>query len=89
MLSLATSVGNLLKDFGEDDTDWLGKPVESSPARADPERRYQRSPGARIIDVPADLVAAKAKVSKAKVAKASDLDEETTFWHAPVVRLPA
>ena len=82
MLSLnATSVGNLLKDFGEDDTDWLGKTVEihagTVPTKSgDADALLVRG----IIDVPADAaVAAKAKVSKAKVAKASDLDDEIAF----------
>jgi hypothetical protein len=82
MLSLnKTSVGNLLRDFGESDDDWLGKPVEVYAG----EVQTNNGPTDAILvrgvtDAPTDTaIATKAvKAAKAKT-KSSDMDDEISF----------
>jgi hypothetical protein len=80
MLSLnKTSVGNLLRDFGEDDDDWIGKLVEVYAGEVQTQTGPADAVLVRAVEGPADAaVAAKAKAAKAKL-KSSDLDDEIPF----------
>jgi hypothetical protein len=86
MLSLnKTSVGNLLRDLGENDDDWVGKLVEIYAGEVDgPQGPTDAILVRGVTDVPVDAaVAAKAvKTAKAaaeKARKAGDMDDEIPF----------
>lgn len=86
MLSLnKTSVGNLLRDFGDEFDGWLGKLVEiyagtvttkDGDSDAILVRGVTDAPTATAL---AEKAKATAKAAKAKAAKASDMDEEISF----------
>jgi hypothetical protein len=81
MLSLnVTSVGNLMRDFGEESDDWVGKLVEVYAGEVETKSGTMHAVLVKAIDVPADAaIAAKAaKAAKAK-AKSSDMDDEIPF----------
>jgi hypothetical protein len=82
MLSLnKTSVGNLLRDLGENDDDWVGKLVEIFAGEVDgPQGTTDAILVCGVADVPADTaIAAKAaKAAKAK-AKSADFNDEIDF----------
>jgi hypothetical protein len=77
MLSLnKTSVGNLLRDFGEDDSGWVGQLVEVYAGEVE----TQNGPADAILvraadDVP-DAKAKATKSAKAKPSTSSDMDDE-------------
>jgi hypothetical protein len=81
MLSLnKTSVGNLLRDFGEDDGDWIGKEVEVYAGEVKTENGPADAILVRAVDVPADAKAKAAKSTKAKLSKSSgSMDDEIPF----------
>jgi hypothetical protein len=83
MLSLnKTSVGNLLRDFGDNDDDWLGKLVEIYAGEVDgPQGKTDAILACGVTDVPADAaIATKAAVKAAKAkAKSSDMNDEIDF----------
>jgi hypothetical protein len=82
MLSLnKTSVGNLLRDLGEKDDDWVGKLVEIFAGEVDgPQGPTDAILVCGVTDVPVDAaIAAKAaKAVKAK-PKSSEMDDEIPF----------
>jgi hypothetical protein len=82
MLSLnKTSVGNLLRDFGENDDDWIGKLVEIFAGEVDgPQGTTDAILVRGVIDAPVDDAAeAKVKAKAAKARKASDMDDVIPF----------
>jgi hypothetical protein len=82
MLSLnKTSVGNLLRDFGEDDADWLGKLVEVYAGEVTTkDGTTDTILVCGVTDVPADTaITTKAKATKTKAAKSADMDDEIPF----------
>jgi hypothetical protein len=73
MLSLnKTSVGNLLRDLGENDSDWVGQLVEIYAG----EIETQNGPTDAILVRAADVPAKATKSAKAKPSKSSDMDDE-------------
>ena len=82
MLSLnKTSVGNLLRDLGENDDDWVGKTIEIFAGEIDgPQGTTDAILVHGVPDVPVDaaMAAKAAKAAKAK-PKASDLDDTIPF----------
>ena len=86
MVSLnVTSAGNLLRDFGGDDSDWVGRLVEIYAGTVKTKSGTMDAVLMQaIVDEPVDTaVAAKAvKAAKAtaeKERKASDMDDEIPF----------
>ena len=81
MLSLnKTSVGNLLRDLGEDDSDWVGQLVEVYAGEVETQNGPADAILVRAIDVPADAAAKAAKSTKAKSSKSSEsMDDEIPF----------
>jgi hypothetical protein len=76
MLSLnKTSVGNLLRDFGDDDSDWIGKLVEVYAGEVQTQNGPADAILVRAVDAPADAAIA----AKAKAAKSKSLDDEIPF----------
>ena len=82
MLSLnKTSVGNLLRDFGENDDDWVGKLVEIYAGEVDgPQGTTDAILVRGVTDVPADAAIAAKAAKKAKASKSSnDMDDTIPF----------
>ena len=82
MLSLdKTSVGNLLRDFGEDDGDWLGKTVEVYVGEVATNSGTMDAVLVRgVTDAPVDAaVAAKAMKAAKAAKKSSDMDDQIPF----------
>lgn len=85
MLSLnQTSAGNLLRDFGETDDDWVGKVVEVYAGEVETKSGRTDAILVRgITDVPVDSAiaakAAKAKAAAEKAQKAFGMDDEIEF----------
>jgi hypothetical protein len=77
MLSLnKTSVGNLLRDFGEKDDEWVGKLVEIFAGEVDgPQGTTDAILVRGVTDVPADAAIA----AKAARAKSADMDDGIPF----------
>jgi hypothetical protein len=75
-----TSVGNLLRDFGENDDDWVGKLVEISAGEVDgPQGTTDAIVVHGVTDVPVDAaIAAKAAKAKPK-AGGGAMDDEIPF----------
>ena len=79
MLSLnKPSVGNLLRDFGEDDSDWVGKLVEVYAGEVETQNGTADAILVRAADLDATAAAKVAKPAKAKSAK-SEMDDEIPF----------
>jgi hypothetical protein len=77
-----TSVGNLLRDLGDDDSDWVGKLVEIFAGEVETQNGPTDAILVRVVpDAPVDAtIAAKATKTKAKTAKSSDImDDEIDF----------
>ena len=76
-----TSVGNLLRDFGEKDDDWLGKLVEIYAGEVDgPQGKTDAILVCGVTDVPADAaIAARAAKTTKKASKPSAMDDEIPF----------
>jgi hypothetical protein len=80
MLSLnKTSVGNLLRDLGEDDSDWVGQFVEVYAGEVETQNGTADAILVRAADVPTDAKVKAAKSTKAKSSKPSDMDDEISF----------
>jgi hypothetical protein len=82
MLSLnKTSVGNLLRDFGENDKDWLGKTVEIYAGEVDgPQGTTDAVLVRGVTDMPADAaIAAKGLKAAKEASKSSEMDDEIPF----------
>jgi hypothetical protein len=81
MLSLnKTSVGNLLRDLGEDDSDWVGQLVEVYAGEVETQNGPADAILVRAVDVPAGAAAKAAKSTKAKSSKPSEsMDDEIPF----------
>ncbi len=77
-----TSVGNLLRDFGENDDDWVGKLVEVYAGEVDgPQGTTDAILVRGVTDVPVDAaIAAKTAKAKAKAkAGGGAMDDEIPF----------
>jgi hypothetical protein len=81
MLSLnKTSVGNLLRDLGEDDSDWVGQLVEVYAGEVETQNGTADAILVRAADVPTGAKVKAAKSAKAKPSKSSDpMDDEIPY----------
>jgi hypothetical protein len=82
MLSLnKTSVGNLLRDFGEDDSNWVGQLVEVYAGEVETQNGPTDAVLVRgVTDVPADAaIAAKAAKATKAAKKSNDFDDTVPF----------
>ena len=83
MLSLnKTSVGNLLRDLGEDDTDWINQLVEIFAGTVETKDGTADAVlvrGADLSPSDADGATRAVKTTKAKPSRASEMDDEIPF----------